>query len=57
LPIGEEARKLVLEALALVAKACANVKSTAHYQLFRSPKTKGRIIAELEGLQMTLFDL
>jgi hypothetical protein len=57
LPSGEEARKLALDALAVVAKASANVKSTAHYQLFRSPKTKGRMIAELEGLQMTLFDL
>ncbi|KJF74121.1 AIPR family protein [Agrobacterium arsenijevicii] len=57
LPVGDEARKLVVEALTLVANACANVKSTAHYQLFRSSKTKGRIIAELEGLQMNLFDL
>lgn len=57
LPTGEEARKLVSEALVLVAKACSNGKNTAHYQLFRSPKTKYRIIAELEGLQLTLFDL
>lgn len=57
IPIGKEARDLVLEALALVAKACASVKSTAQYQLFRSSKTKGRIIAELEGRQMSLFDL
>lgn len=57
IPVGEEARALVLEALALVAKACSSVKSTAQYQLFRSAKTKGRIIAELEGRQMSLFDL
>lgn len=57
LPTGVEAKKLVLEAIALVARACANVKSTAQYQLFRSPKTKARIISEIEGRQMSLFDL
>ncbi|NNH66335.1 AIPR family protein [Rhizobium laguerreae] len=46
LPEGEEARKLVVEALTLVATACGTVKSTAQYQLFRSSKTKGRIIAD-----------
>ncbi len=57
LPSGDDARKLVLEALALVANACARVKSAAQYQLFRSPKTKERLIAEIEGRQMSLFDL
>lgn len=57
LPSGDDARKLVLEALALVANACATVKSAAQYQLFRSPKTKERLIAEIEGRQMSLFDL
>jgi hypothetical protein len=57
LPEGDEARALVLDALALVANACASAKSTAQYQLFRSPKTKGRLIAEIEGRQMSLFDL
>lgn len=57
LPIGGDAKNLVLEAIALVARACANVKSTAQYQLFRSSKTKARIISEIEGRQMSLFDL
>ncbi|WP_245235457.1 AIPR family protein [Mesorhizobium erdmanii] len=57
IPHGNDASTLVLEALALVARACARVKSTAQYQLFRSSKTKDRIIAELEGRQMSLFDL
>lgn len=57
LPTGTEATNLVLEAIALVARACANVRSAAQYQLFRSSKTKERIIAELEGRQMNLFDL
>lgn len=56
-PSGEDARELVLEALALVANACASAKSAAQYQLFRSPKTKSRLIAEIEGRQMSLFDL
>ena len=57
LPTGQEARKLVLEAIALVARACTSVKATAQYQLFRSSKTKARLISELEGRQMSLFDL
>ncbi len=57
LPSGDAARTLVLEALTLVSNACANAKSAAQYQLFRSPKTKARIIAEIEGRQMSLFDL
>jgi hypothetical protein len=57
IPTGEEARALVLNALILVAKASASAKSTAQYQLFRSSNTKGRIIAELEGRQLSLFDL
>jgi len=57
LPTGPEARALVMEANALVGRACAHVKSTAQYQLFRSSKTKMRIVSELEGRQMTLFDL
>jgi hypothetical protein len=56
-PTGPEAKKLVLEAIALVARACTSVKATAHYQLFRSAKTKARLISELEGRQMSLFDL
>lgn len=57
LPTGQEARKLVLEAIALVARACTSVKTTAQYQIFRSSKTKARLISELEGRQMSLFDL
>ncbi len=57
LPEGEDAKTLVVEALALVANACASAKTAAQYQLFRSPKTKNRLIAEIEGRQMSLFDL
>ncbi|MDK1386526.1 AIPR family protein [Sinorhizobium sp. 8-89] len=57
LPTGDDAQRLVLEALTLVSNACANVKSAAQYQLFRSSKTKARIIAEIEGRQLSLFDL
>ncbi len=52
-----DARKLIAEALTLVSNASASVRSAAQYQLFRSPKMKARMIAELEGRQMSLFDL
>lgn len=55
-PSGEDAKELVIEALALVAKACSSAKSAAQYQLFRSARTKSRLIAEIEGRQMSLFD-
>ncbi|MBS7698054.1 MAG: AIPR family protein [Cryobacterium sp.] len=57
IPVGQEAENLILDSIALVARACSHVKSAAHYQLFRSAKTKDRIVAELEGRQMSLFDL
>lgn len=47
---------LVLEALDLVARACRSSKAS-HYQMFRSSKTKDRILAEFGGPQMSLFDL
>ncbi|EJT05010.1 AIPR family protein [Rhizobium sp. CCGE 510] len=55
IPTGAAAQDLVLQALSLVARACRPTK-TAHYQLFRSSKTKERIVEELDGRQMTLFD-
>lgn len=55
IPTGVAAQELVLQALSLVARACRQTK-TAHYQLFRSSKTKERIVEELDGRQMTLFD-
>lgn len=54
-PVGEAASDLARQALSLVARACRPTR-TAHYQLFRSSKTKERIIEELDGGQMTLFD-
>lgn len=55
-PRSSEIGTLVLDALNLVARSCANVKG-AHYQMFRTSKTKERILAELVGAQLTLFDL
>lgn len=56
-PSGEAAQKLAMEAISLVARACTQNKAVAHYQMFRSPKTKDKILAELSGKQGTLFDL
>ncbi len=55
IPTGPAAQELVLQALSLVARACRTMRA-AHYQLFRSSKTKERILEELDGPQMTLFD-
>ncbi|WP_128095163.1 AIPR family protein [Brucella pituitosa] len=57
IPFGSDAKQLVFDALTLVANACATAKSAAQYQLFRSPRTKNRLIAELEGRQLSLFEL
>lgn len=56
-PSGRKAKGLVQEAISLVADACSQQKAVAHYQIFRSPKTKDKIIAELQGKQADFFDL
>lgn len=57
IPAKADAEALVLEALGLVARACNQGKAVAHYQMFRSPRTRDKIIAELRGKQMSLLDL
>ena len=54
-PQGEDMRKLIDEAVGLVARACSQQKAVAHYQMFRSPKTKDKIMAEFFGKQGDLF--
>lgn len=54
---AEEAKSLVQESIALVARACSQGKSVAHYQLFRSSRTRDKILAEFNGRQISLFDL
>lgn len=55
-PRPSEINDLVLDALGLVARSCAGLKG-AHYQMFRSSKTKERIMAEMVGAQLSFFDL
>jgi hypothetical protein len=57
LPTGKDAEALVEEAIKIVALACSQHKAVAHYQMFRSPRTKDKILAEIVGKQMDLFDL
>ncbi len=57
IPIKNEAKPLVMEAIGLVARACSQGKSVAHYQMFRSSRTKDKILAEFGGKQMSLLDL
>jgi hypothetical protein len=57
LPEGDDARALVEEAIRRVAAACSQQKAVAHYQMFRSPKTKERILGEISGKQTDFFHL
>jgi hypothetical protein len=57
LPVGEDAEELVAEAIRRVATACSQNKAVAHYQMFRSSKTKERIYGEISAKQLNLFDL
>ncbi|HEX6859673.1 MAG TPA: AIPR family protein [Caulobacteraceae bacterium] len=56
-PTGDQAQELAERAVELVAKACGQQKAVAHYQLFRSPRTKEKIVAELSGKQMDFLEL
>ena len=57
LPTGDDARALVEEAIRRVASACSQQKAVAHYQMFRSPRTKERILGEISAKQIDFFDL
>ncbi len=57
LPIDEDAEQLVEEAIRQVAAACSQQKAVAHYQMFRSPRTKERILGEISAKQTDFFDL
>jgi hypothetical protein len=56
-PVGKNAVNLVEDAIKIVASACDQNKAVAHYQLFRSPKTKDKILSELHGKQPDFFEL
>ena len=55
-PKSDEFDQLAEDAIGVVARSCGGVR-TSQYQMFRSPKTRDRILAELSGKQMSLFDL
>jgi len=57
LPTDDDARALVEEAIRRVAAACSQQKAVAHYQMFRSPRTKERILGEISAKQTDFFDL
>ena len=57
LPSSQAAKQLVLDALRLVAEACAQQKAVAHYQMFRSPRTKDKLIAEISAKQLDFFTM
>lgn len=55
-PPKSECHPLVLDAIGLVARACSVGRMTSHYQMFRAPRTRDKIIAEMSGGQPSLFD-
>lgn len=57
IPTGDDASALVEEAIRRVAAACSQQKAVAHYQMFRSPRTKERILGEISAKQTDFFDL
>ena len=57
IPPQDLLQPLIDEAVEVVSKACSQQKSVAHYQMFRSPKTKHKILEELSGKQMDLFTI
>ncbi|SFP23205.1 AIPR protein [Cohaesibacter marisflavi] len=57
LPTGDDARALVDEAIRRVAAACSQQKAVAHYQMFRSSRTKERILGEISAKQADFFEL
>jgi AIPR protein len=57
IPTDESALQLVEEAILLVANSCSQQKAVAHYQIFRSSKTKDKIIAEISGKQLDFLNL
>jgi|TARA_R100000049_G_C1945964_1_gene91107 hypothetical protein len=57
IPDRDALQSLIDEAVEVVSKACSQQKSVAHYQMFRSPKTKHKILEELSGKQMELFTI
>lgn len=52
----KEKEEIVREGLSLVARACDSLRAS-HYAIFRSPRTREKIEAELRGKQMSIFDL
>jgi hypothetical protein len=56
-PKGKAADQLIEAAIQTVAAACQQHKSVAHYQLFRSPKTKEKIYQEVSGRQLSFLDI
>jgi hypothetical protein len=55
-PSGQSAQDLVHKAIQLVADTSRQHKAVAHYQMFRSPRTKDKLIAELGAKQLDFFN-
>jgi len=56
-PVNSDAEALVQEAIGVVSRACSQSKAVAHYQMFRSARTKEKIYTEIMGKQLDLFEI
>jgi hypothetical protein len=57
IPVGADAESLVAEAIHRVALACSQNKAVAHYQMFRSPKTKDKLLSEISAKQLDFLEI
>ncbi|WP_430444506.1 AIPR family protein [Sphingorhabdus contaminans] len=57
IPFGQDAEELIEEAIRRVAAACGQTKAVAHYQMFRSPRTRDKILGEISAKQIDFFEL
>ena len=57
IPKGVAADKLIEKAIDLVADASGQTRAVAHYQIFRSSRTKDKIVAEIGAKQSDFFSL
>lgn len=55
IPMDDDAESLVTDAVRLVSEAFKDQKSIAHYQIFRSSRSKDKLTAEISAKQLDFF--
>jgi hypothetical protein len=57
IPVGKQMEDMVNESVRILANACGASRTSGHYQLFRSSKTKEKIYAEIGSKQLSFFEI